>query len=207
MLQLGKTWAVRNFRNTLNTYFEVKLLISSTVVSYWAANGNRDAIPLNVETTLESSFSVRTGHRVPIPESKSGTMAAKVTMRSWRCLRRDDQFWGSFSESVGWGQRTVFPSFVSFSFAATASPSSILASLWNSVQIQSNYQQGDEWTTHSGSMIRRPACSSWKASRSISEATSDSNSCFSLGRERDFAWDILKVGRAEGWRLLNGNHI
>lgn len=64
-----------------------------------------------------------------MPESKSGTMAAIVMMINSEFFRRSDQFWGSSGESVGWGQSTFVPSAVSFSFAAIASPSSILASL------------------------------------------------------------------------------
>ena len=65
----------------------------------------------------------------PMPESKSGTMAASVMIRSWRLLRLFDQFCGSSGESVGCGHRTFVPSSVSLRRAATASPSSIFASL------------------------------------------------------------------------------
>lgn len=68
-------------------------------------------------------------HAMPIPESKSGTMAASVMIKSNVFLRRSLQFCGSKSESVGWGQRTLVPSADSFSFDATSSPSSIFASL------------------------------------------------------------------------------
>ena len=65
----------------------------------------------------------------PIPESKSGTIAARVMIISCRVLRPSLQFCGSLGESVGCGQRTFVPSRESLSLAATASPNSILASL------------------------------------------------------------------------------
>lgn len=67
---------------------------------------------------------------VPMPESKSGIIAANVTMKSIRLFRLLLQFWGSSGESVGCGHSTFVPSSESLSFAATASPNSILASLW-----------------------------------------------------------------------------
>jgi hypothetical protein len=42
----------------------------------------------------------------------------------------DSTFCGSSGSSVGWGHRTLVPSLVNLSLEATASPNSILASLW-----------------------------------------------------------------------------
>ena len=66
---------------------------------------------------------------IPIPESKSGTTAAIVTMRRFSAFRRALQFCGSSGVSCGCGQRMVCPSGVVLSLAAKAAPNSMRASL------------------------------------------------------------------------------
>ena len=84
---------------------------------------------------------------LPMPESKSGTNAANVMIRSWISLRLPVQFWGSFSESVGWGHNTFVPSLVSLRRAATSSPSSTLASLCDIIHhISSAFCHKKEYT-------------------------------------------------------------
>ena len=91
------------------------------------------------------SYSKHVSHVIwshsPMPESKSGTNAASVMMRSWISLRPLDQFWGSFSESVGWGHNTFVPSWVSFRRAATSSPSSAFACLCSIIGLKSILSQ------------------------------------------------------------------
>ena len=56
---------------------EVKSLMTPVVVSYWAARAKIEAIPGETSQQLVEYFIFQT---IPIPESKSGTMAARVIM-------------------------------------------------------------------------------------------------------------------------------
>lgn len=108
-----------------STYFDVRLFMTPVVVLYCFARAKIPAIPVYTV----SFVLLPTTRNTPIPESKSGTMAARVMMRRCKFLRPLLQFCGSRGESVGCGQSTFVPSAVSFSLAAIASPSSIWASL------------------------------------------------------------------------------
>ena len=121
---------------------------------------------------------------LPMPESKSGTIAARVTTNNCMFLRKSDHwepwsafehrrqgtlvptFWGSSGSSVGCGQSTLVPSSDNFSLFAIASPNSILASLIGNVEWCS--EQYTKNGAHSGSTTSRPALCSWYDRRSIS---------------------------------------
>lgn len=137
-------------RKRNGTYFEVKLLITPVVVSNCTANANIPAIPAKVYQTTYSNEGE--GADSPTPESKSGTIAARVMMIKCSSFRRlvhyvekrntfkfnsaSSQyghlgltFWGSAGSSEGCGHSTLVPSGESLRRDATFSPNSMRASL------------------------------------------------------------------------------
>lgn len=84
------------------TYLDVRSLIVPEVVLYCFASAKIDAMPvtnMGRSTVIDhrSPFSVRALDNnekddAPIPESKSGTTAAMVTMKSWKFFRASDHW-------------------------------------------------------------------------------------------------------------------
>ena len=70
------------------TYLDVRLLMTPVVVSNWTESAKMSAIPI-AKLTPSSGYEATLGYS-PMPESKSGTMAAKVTMNSCKFLRKSD---------------------------------------------------------------------------------------------------------------------
>ena len=74
------------------------------VVSYCRASAKMPAIPAiadEIGSSQHNSFVHVCCGSLPMPETKSGTMEARVMMNNWIFLRRVLQFCGSRGESVG----------------------------------------------------------------------------------------------------------
>ena len=71
------------------TYFDVRLLMTNVDVWYCVASAKIDAIPGHA-SSAPPRYTKRDQYDSPMPESKSGTIAANVMMTSWRFLRKSD---------------------------------------------------------------------------------------------------------------------
>jgi hypothetical protein len=73
------------------THFEVKLLTTSGLVLYCSAKENIAVMP-ETDSIVENDEGSLDLQASPIPESKSGTILARVIMNNWSALRLELQF-------------------------------------------------------------------------------------------------------------------